>query len=206
MKDLILSMMVSLDGYVARPDGNLDWFRSDGELEAETLALLRDVDAMVFGRVSYLLLAEYWPAAGATAAGATAAAAPGGLTGGERGLELARLMNSIPKIVVSGTLRTAPWGPATIVGEGLAEELTRMKREARRDLVCFAGADLAFTLMSLGLVDQYRLLVHPIVLGTGIPLFHGLEPEQRLELTRTRTFPSGVVLLHYRRDRRAATA
>jgi RibD C-terminal domain len=100
MRKLILSMMVSLDGMIARPDGDLGWFLSDGEFESEMLDLLRNVDSILLGRVSYQLLADYWPSAGTPAA----SEAPGGFTSRNREIAFARLMNSIPKVVYSRTL------------------------------------------------------------------------------------------------------
>lgn len=197
MRKLILSMMVSLDGYIARADGNLDWFISDAQFEDEMLALLRSVDGMHFGRVSYQLLADYWPKAGTS----SAEEAPGGFTSKEREVAFASLMNSIPKTVYSRTMKQAGWGPVTVEAEISAEQITRLKQQSGRDLVFFAGADAASTLAKLDLFDEYRLMVHPVVLGAGIPLFTGLKEERMLKLQRTRTFPSGAVLLQYGRDR-----
>jgi dihydrofolate reductase len=196
MRKLIVSMMVSLDGMIARADGDLSWFRSDEQFEAKMLDLLRSVDAMLFGRVSYELLAEYWPTAGDIAAGG----APGGFTTRERQIEFARLMNGIHKVVFSRTLTQAHWGPATIVSDA-APAIASMKAQAGKDLVLFAGADLASSLVSLDVVDEMRLMVHPIVLGTGIPLFGAVSVERPLELREALTLPCGVVLLRYDRAR-----
>jgi dihydrofolate reductase len=197
MRNVILSMMVSLDGFIARPDGNLDWFLTDGEFEEEMLTLLNSVDNMLFGRVSYQLLADYWPTAGSSSADQ----APGGFTSKEREIAFARLMNSIPKTVYSRTLKNAAWGPVTVASDVNADEIARLKRQPGKDLVLFAGADLASAFAKLDLLDEYRLMIHPIALGAGIPLFTGLTEERRLKLQRTKPFPSGVVLLHYGRDR-----
>jgi dihydrofolate reductase len=197
MRRMILSMMVSLDGLTARPDGDLGWFLSDARFEDEMLSLLRGVDAMMFGRVSYQLLADYWPKAGKPGS----PDAPGGFTSEARANEFARLMNSIPKVVFSRTLPEATWGPATLVRENIAEEVARMKARPGKDLVLFAGAGLASTFMNLDLVDEFRLMVHPVVLGRGIALFDKVEAELPLKLLKADTFPSGVVLLRYERDR-----
>ena len=200
MRNVILSMMVSLDGMTAREDGNLDWFRTDGDFEVEMLGLLRNVDGMLFGRVSYEELGEYWPTAGTP----EAQEAPGGFTSRERQVAFAELMNSVPKIVYSRTLTHASWGPARVVGEVVAEEVASMKQEPGKDLVLFAGANLASAFIDLDLIDEYRLMVHPVVLGQGISLFKEVAQERELQLMRTRAFSSGVVLLQYARDRAAA--
>lgn len=199
MRKVILSMMLSLDGMTARPDGDLGWFLSDARFEDVMLSLLRSVDAMMFGRVSYQLLADFWPTAGTP----TSPDAPGGFTSRERAAEFARLMNSIPKVVFSRTLSEAAWGPARLVRDNVGEEVARMKAGPGKDLVLFAGAGLAKTFMNLDLVDEYRLMVHPIVLARGIGLFDGLTSERRLKLLGVQAFPSGIVLLRHERDRAA---
>jgi dihydrofolate reductase len=198
MRRVILSIAISLDGYIARPDGNLDWFLSGDDFEVEMLALLRSVDAMLFGRVAYELLASYWPSAGTLAAGD----APGGFTSKEREREFARLMNEIPKVVFSKTLEKASWGPVTLVRENIAEEIARMKQQPGKDLVLFAGAGIASTFMNLDLLDEYRLVVHPIVLGQGIPLVKDVRQERNLKLMVAKPLTSGLVILQYARDRR----
>lgn len=199
MRNVILSMAVSLDGSIARADGDLGWFLTDDGFEVEMLSLLHSVDAMMFGRVAYQLLAEYWPFAGTPASGD----APGGFTSKAREIEFAGLLNSIPKIVFSRTLTKAEWGPATIVRENISREIARMKQEPGKDLVLFAGANIGSTFVNLDLVDEYRLLVHPIVLARGLSLFKNVMEERKLKLLRTKSFDSGVVLLHYARDRAA---
>jgi dihydrofolate reductase len=198
MSKMILSMMVSLDGMIAGADGDLDWFRTDEEFEREMLGLLKSVDAFLFGRVAYQLLSGYWPTAGSSAE-----EAPGGFTSKQREIEFAGLMNSTPKVVFSRTLERAEWGPARIVKDDVAGEVARMKRQAKKDLVLFAGAGIAATFMNMDLIDEYRLMVHPIALGEGVPLFGGLEQVRALELASARALPSGVVRQIYRRDRSA---
>jgi dihydrofolate reductase len=196
MRKIILSMMVSLDMQIARADGNLDWFRSDTEFEAEMLHLLRAVDGMIFGRVSYELLAQYWPTAGCSDA-----SAPGGLSSQAVEKEFARLMNSVPKLVYSRTLKNADWGPVILINEVSAVEVERLRRQPGRDLVLFAGAKLASEFIRQDLIDEYRLMVHPLAIGSGIPLFQELAAERPLELQRSKALPCGVVLLQYARDR-----
>jgi len=202
MRKLILSMMLSADGHTARPDGDLGWFLTDADFEDEMLGLLGSVDAMLFGRKSYQLLAEYWPSAAAPGS----PEAPGGFTSRERAIEFARLMNTIPKLVISSERGALDWGPAQRIGDDLAAEVRRLKNEPGRALVAFAGATAAQSLIRLDLVDEYRLMLHPILLGQGLPLFgarppEGSLPEQPLKLLGSRTFSSGVVLVRYARDR-----
>lgn len=188
MRRIVLSMMVTLDGYAARPDGDMDVFGenfADDELLGYLADQLRSVDAYVFGRVAYELLAGFWPTAG-TGASST-----------DREVELAELMNSKLKIVVSKTLTDPVWTPATVIGGDLAAELAALKAEPGKDLALFAGATTASAVVDLRLVDEYRLMVYPIVVGKGQSPFRDLGQDRNLKLVDTRTFPSDVVLLRY---------
>jgi dihydrofolate reductase len=197
MKKIILSMMVSADGFTARADDSLDWFLTDADFEREMLALLNGVDAMLLGRRSYQLLADYWP----TAALPGSTDPPGGFTCRERAVEFARLMNDLPKIVFSTTLKRLAWGPGELVQHDVPGAVARLMAAPGRDLVLFAGASLARTFMQLDLVDEYRLMLHPVLLGSGLGLFDGACPERPLALRSAQTFSSGVVLLRYARAR-----
>jgi dihydrofolate reductase len=183
MRQLILSMLISLDGFIAHPDGDLSWFRTGPAFDDEVLALLRSVDAMIFGRVAYQALATYWPSAAAIATS-------------PQQREIADLMNAAPKVVASTTLHDPPWGPARVIGSDLVGEITALKREPGKDLVAFAGARLARALIEPGLVDRYRFYVHPLVLGRGIRLLDGLT-ERTLTLTSVRALPTGVAVVEY---------
>jgi dihydrofolate reductase len=200
MRKLILSMMVSADGFTARSDGDIGWFLTDAAFEDEMQRLLESVDAMLFGRKSYLELAAFWPTAGSPGA----ADAPGGFTSPERAIEFARLMNRIPKVVFSTTLKELSWGPGELVRGDVAASVSKMKAAFGRDLVLFAGAGLAGSFIELDLIDEYRLMVHPRLLGRGVGLFTGSTAERPLNLLRAKTFSSGVVLLHYARERMSA--
>lgn len=190
MSRILLSMMVTLDGRIARPDGALDWFRTGPAFEREQLALLRSVDAFVFGRVSYELLGAYWPAPGANQ----------GFTSTTVGDEFVHLLNTVPKIVFSRTLQVASWGPARIANGPLDQEVARL-RDSARDIVVFAGASLASAMMAADAIDEYRLAVHPTLLGAGPPLFRELPDELPLRLDRATPLDAGVVLMQYQRDR-----
>lgn len=199
MRRLILSMMVSLDGLTARPGGDLEWFRTDERFEEVMLSLLGSVDAILLGRVSYQLLSQFWPTAGTSDAPDNA----GGFTSRERRVAFARHLNSIPKVVFSRTLSRAEWGPSRIVRDAVAE-VPKMKSERGRDLVLFAGANLAATFIDHDFVDEYQLMVHPLLLGSGLDLFARARKERPLELLGVEPFPSGVVFLRYERRRQAS--
>lgn len=192
MRKLTLMMATTLDAKVAGPDGNLEWFRNDAGIEDTRLSLLHSVDAMIFGRVAYELLAGFWPTA-------TPAAHADGFTSPERAEEFIHLLNTIPKIVVSHGRPPLPWGPAqSISGDDVVGAVRGLKAKEGRDLVLFAGAELATTAIDADLVDEYRLMVHPTVLGKGLPLFDQVRSERALELVDATTFGCGVVELRYR--------
>lgn len=187
MRELILQMMVSVDGMTEGPGKNLDWvYVVDPDLDSNLAELLDSADAQIFGRASYELLAQYWPDA-----------ERGPATPGDK--MLAPKVNGLPKIVVSRQEPNLAWTPATRIGNNLASEVNALKDQPGRPLILFGGATTAREFMRLGLVDEYRLLVFPVLLGGGQPLFAGDQYSSELQLIQTISFAqSGVVLHRYR--------
>ena len=185
MRKVILSNLVTLDGFFAGPNGELDWHIVDEEFNQYANDLLSKVDALLFGRVTYQLMADYWPAA------ATNPSTP------KSDLEIADKMNNLPKIVFSKTLQEVKWNNSRLVKENIAEEISKMKQQPGKDMVIFGSGSIVSTFMQLGLIDEYRILVNPVVLGNGKPLFTGINDKQNLKLLKTRVFSSGVVILYY---------
>ena len=185
MGKVILSVMVSLDGFTAGPNGELDWINvRDDEFDAHMVNVLRGIDAMFLGRVAYELLAQHWPAAEDSNRKIEA--------------EQARLMNTIPKIVVSRSRPDLDWGPARRVGDDLHADVTELKETSDKDLALFAGASAISAFVGQGLVDEYRLAVFPVVLGNGQRLFETPQQYRSLKLLDSTTFAaSGVVILRY---------
>jgi dihydrofolate reductase len=184
MRKLIYSMGVSLDGFIAGPDGEIDWSAPDEELHRFHNRQTRELGAQLCGRRLYEEMA-YWETADENPS------LP------EHELEFARIWKDTPKIVFSKTLEKVE-GNARLVRDGVAEEVAKLKEQPGRDLAV-GGAGLASTCIELGLVDEYRLFVSPVVLGGGTPYFPALDERIRLELVETRTFGSRVVYVRYRR-------
>ena len=184
MRKLIYSMGVSLDGFIAGPGGEIDWSAPDEELHRFHNQQTRELGAHLCGRRLYGVM-RYWE---------TADQSP--LTP-EHELEFARIWKKLPKIVFSRTLERVE-GNARLVRDGLAEEVVRLKQQPGKDLAV-GGAGLASTLIQLGLIDEYRLFVSPVVLGAGTPYFPALDARIDLELVETQTFGSRVVYVRYRR-------
>jgi dihydrofolate reductase len=184
MRKVIYSMGVSLDGFIAGPDGEIDWSAPDEELHRFHNQQARELGAHLFGRGLYEVM-RYWE---------TADQNP---SAGEPVLEFARIWQDLPKIVFSTTLETVE-GNARLVRDGVAEEVAKLKEQPGKDLAV-GGAGLASTFARLGLIDEYRLFVSPVVLGGGTPYFPALDDRVDLELVETRTFGSRVVYLRYQR-------
>jgi dihydrofolate reductase len=185
MGRLIYLMNVSLDGFVETPDHSLDWTNVDEELHTWFNDELRRTDAELYGRRLYEVMAAYWPTAEADPSATDAM------------LDFARIWNAKPKIVFSTTLDAVD-GNSRLVKGDVGEHLARLRTEFDGDL-SVGGPTLASAFIRRGLIDEYRLLVHPVVLGAGTPFFPTLDDRIGLRLTETRTFASGVVLLSYSR-------
>jgi dihydrofolate reductase len=184
MRKLIYSMGVSLDGFIAGPHGEIDWSAPDEELHRFHNEQTRELGVHLCGRRLYEVMV-YWETADQDPAAA------------EHEREFARIWQQTPKVVFSRTLDRVE-GNARLVGDDVAAEVAELKRQPGKDLAV-GGADLAATLISHGLVDEFGLFVSPVILGAGTPFFRAVETRLDLELLETRTFGSRVVYLRYAR-------
>lgn len=183
MRKIVFMMSVSIDGYFEGPDRELDWQLVDGELHGHFNDWLSTAGAFLDGRVTYELMAGFWPTADADPDASPQTA------------EFAGIWREMPKIVFSRTLDRAEWN-TQIRREVDRAEILAMKEQPGGDLV-LGGADLAATFMRLGLVDEYRFYVHPVLIGRGRRLFEPSDTRISLALAETKTFGNGVVLLRY---------
>jgi dihydrofolate reductase len=184
MRKLIYSMGVSLDGFIAGPGGEIDWSAPDEELHRFHNEQTRELGAQLCGRRLYEEMV-YWETADENPSATDVE------------LEFARIWQELPKIVFSMTLEQVE-GHARLATDGLAEEVAKLKAQPGKDLA-IGGAGLAASAIALGLVDEYRRFVSPVVLGGGTPYFPPLQERIDLELVETRTFGSRVVYVRYRR-------
>ena len=185
MRKVISFMHVSLDGFTTGPNGELEWAIVDEELNPYVDALFRNVDTALYGRVTYLGMQSYWPTV---------------LTDPEaspRDLKHANWVENVSKIVFSTTLSRAEWNNSRLVKDHIVEEIESLKHQPGLDLMIFGSPRLTHTFIHLGLIDEYRLFLNPIVLGGGIPLFQDIKDQTKLKLLEAKTFQSGVVGLHY---------
>lgn len=177
MRRVIVSNLMSLDGYFERPNKEFDWFVPDEDFLDYAKKLLRSVDTILFGRVTYLHMAAYWPKA-----------APD---------EIAGKMNSLPKVVFSRTLEKADWNNSRLVRTDAAGEVAKRKEAPGGDMVIFGSAELASSLLQAGQIDEYRVILDPVLLGAGNSLFPNIKKKLKLRLLGTETLRSGVVILSY---------
>ena len=187
MGKLIYLLNVSLDGFVETPDHSLEWATVDDELHQWFNDQMRTLDAQLYGRRIYELMAGHWP---------TAESDPS-VTATER--EFAQIWRDIPKIVFSSSLQKVSHNSRLVSGD-VGEELTRLKTEFKGDMDV-GGATLAASFIRAGLVDDFRMVVHPVILGAGTPFLPPLDTPIPLRLTETKTFESGVVYFGYSANR-----
>jgi dihydrofolate reductase len=187
MRKIVVSLSVSLDGFVEGPDREIDWHLVDEELHTHFNEELRAMSAFLDGRVTHELMAGFWPTADADPAGSPAVR------------EFAGIWRDMPKFVFSRTLASADWN-STVVREVVPAEIAALKAQPGGDMA-LGGAELVRTFRALDLVDSYRLYVNPVLLGRGHRLFADADSRTPLRPAGTRTFGNGVVLLRYDRDR-----
>ena len=177
MARLIMWNLMTLDGFVEGPGRDISWLSDvwGEELEKLSIDQGKSAGALMFGRVTYELMANHWP--------------------NEKG-EIADYMNALPKYVFSRTLTTSSWNNTQMFGDDVQGTVARLKRETAKDIFLFGSADLAASLISHGLIDEFRIGVNPLLLGGGSPLF---KPGERvkLKLIDSRTHSTGVVILRY---------
>jgi dihydrofolate reductase len=184
MRSVTYSMGVSLDGYIVGPDGTFDWTEPDEEVFRFVTDEIREVGVHLLGRRLYETML-YWE---------TADQDP---SLDESLREWAALWNPLPKVVFSTTL-SAVQGNARLASGGLAEEIERLRAAPEAGDIAIGGATLAAQAAAFGLIDEYRLRVHPVLVGGGTPYFAELDRRVDLEVVETRTFSSGVIYLRYR--------
>lgn len=185
MRKVIVTMWITLDGFIAGPNNEMDWVMVDEAMGKYEDDLISAADTLLLGRVTYQSFAGAWPYV------------PENPSASEGEKEYARKLNAMRKIVFSGTLEKTEWNNSALAKEIVPEEIEKIKQEPGKDIVIYGSASIIQALTNLGLIDEYQILVHPVVLGSGKPLFTNIQDRQNLKLVQTRTFPSGVVGLYY---------
>ncbi len=188
MRKLIYTAWTTLDGYIAGPEGEMDWIRGDDEMSAYEIGVVSDADTLMLGRQTYLDFAGYWPAAAKDPSKPAWERAYGAK------------VDALRKIVVSRTLKETPWQDATILRELTADKVMALKNGGTgKNIVMYGSAGVVQQLAGMGLVDEFHLLTHPLVLGGGRLLFENIDKRIELERAAAEPFKSGVVKLVYKR-------
>jgi len=191
MRKVILSMQMSLDGFAAGPNDEMDWLPPFQDQEAwrdihEAMwAELRTVDTLLLGRVTYQIWEKYWPAAATNPASTP------------NDIKFSRYADETQKIVFSRTLDSIDWRNTRLIQKDIPPEIAKLKQQPGKNMVVAGGPGLAQTFMRLGLIDEYGVTVHPVLLGKGKPLFKDLSERINLRLVDTRRFGSGAAHLRY---------
>ena len=186
MRKIVLLEHISLDGYMAGPNGEMNWIRFNEELADFGHQATDRCDAVIYGRKTYEMMAAYWPTAGDQPSAS------------EHDKSHSAWVNQAEKFIVSHSLQSAPWGgfgDCTIVGD--IQQFAAIKDRPGRDIVLIGSIDTARALIDAGLVEEYYLTVNPAILGEGRRLFDDIHNKIDLKLADSQTFSTGVVACHY---------
>ena len=186
MKKIIAFEWLSLDGFIGGPNRESDWFIWDEEVGSYAKKVQSTSDTMLFGRTTYEIMANYWPTPSSSTEDPV----------------LTDFMNDTNKIVFSKTLeKTDPiigWKNSKLVSEITPEAIKKIKQQARKNILIYGSGSIVSQLMKLGLMDEYQIMVNPIVLGSGKALFQNIEEKSKLKLLKTKKFKCGNVLIIYK--------
>jgi dihydrofolate reductase len=194
MAKVVSHTFVSLDGYMVGDDEDMSWVIDtfDAQMGKDIGNSFQEIGAILLGRVTYDIMSAYWPHA-----------VPDGNYDYDNPAEgsedpvITEGMNTLPKIVFSRTLETADWNNSRIVRDDIGEEVSRLKEQPGKDLMIQGSASIVQQLTNLGLIDEYRLLVHPVVLGSGKPLFQNIDDRAKLKLVDSKVYDNGVIGVQY---------
>ncbi|MGN6542650.1 MAG: dihydrofolate reductase family protein [Ginsengibacter sp.] len=181
MRKIVLFNLMTLDGYFEGENADISWHNVDQEFNDFAIAQLKTADMLLFGRKTYQLMAAYWPTA----------------EGIKDNPVIADLMNQIDKIVFSKSLEKAHWDHARVISEGLLDEVKKLKSIPGKDVFIFGSADLSSTFIDHDLIDEFRIMINPLILGNGTPMFKSITTKIDLQLLKTKVFGNGNVLLNY---------
>lgn len=185
MKKIIVSMHISLDGFVAGLNGEMNWIKFDEELFNFVGTMTNEADTALYGRKTYEMMHNYWP---------TADQKP---NANKHDIEHAKWYKQSQKIVVSTTLNESGLEKTKVIGNNLAENIKKLKQENGKNIIVFGSASVTHFLFNKGLIDEFWLFVNPVVIGSGIPLFKEIKSTVNLKFAGCKQFSCGVAGLHY---------
>lgn len=182
MGKLSVFNFLTLNGFFKGPGGDLSWHKHGGEESEYAMEGLKSDSILLFGRVTYQMMAGWWPTPEAI----------------KTNPEVANGMNASEKIVFSKTLKKADWNNTRLIKDNLGEEVKKLKQQSGKAITVLGSGSIVTQLAEQGLIDEYLLMIDPVVLGDGTPIFQNIKHPLDLVLTNTRAFKSGVVLLSYK--------
>jgi dihydrofolate reductase len=185
MRKIISFMHISLDGFVAGPNGEMDWIKVNDEIFDYGHTRISEGDTALYGRVTFQMMENYWP---------TAADKP---TASKHDKEHSKWYSKVHKVVLSKTLNAADFTNTTIISENLSDKINEIKQTPGSDILLFGSPSATHSLIQQNLIDGYWLFVNPVVLGKGIPLFVDIKEKINLKLLTTKQFTCGVTELNY---------
>lgn len=187
MRSLVSFMHVSLDGFVAGPNGEMGWIKVDEEIFDYAGQRTSESDTALYGRVTYQMMESYWP---------TAADKP---NASKHDKEHSEWYKKVDKVVISKSMQGQQLPNTIIIGDDIAHRVNALKQQAGKEIIIFGSPGASHTLMQYGLIDEFWLFINPIILGQGIPLFKDVKEATKLTLVKSFQFASGVVCLHYKK-------
>ncbi|WP_160724955.1 dihydrofolate reductase family protein [Bacillus sp. USDA818B3_A] len=187
MRKLVLFLHASLDGFVEGPNGEMDigWVSYDADFEKHSKNILSTADTVIWGRGTYQMMHSYWTSV------------PSDPSASQHERNHAEWIEKTEKIVFSTTLEKVEWNNSRLVKENVEEEIKNLKQQPGKDMVILGSPGLAHYLMQLDLIDEYKITVSPVLIGSGLPLFQGLMERVNLKLIENKTFDSGAIALVY---------
>src|SRR5215203_4672642 len=188
MRKIISFMHISLDGFVAGPNGEIDWVKVDEEIFDHVGKRISEGDTALYGRVTYEMMENYWP---------TAEDEP---DASKHDIEHSKWYNKVHKVVLSKTMKDADLTNTTIISDNLSDRINEIKQQEGKEILIFGSPTATHSLIQQNLIDGYWLIVNPIILGQGIPLFVDIKDKIKLKLLTTRQFTCEVTELNYAVD------
>lgn len=178
-------MHISLDGFVAGPNGEMNWIKADEEIFDHVGKRIKECDTSLYGRVTFQMMENYWPTAGDKPSAT------------RHEIEHSKWYSKVHKVVLSKTMKEADLTDTKIISDNLSDRINEIKQHSGEEILLFGSPTATHSLIQLNLIDGYWLFVNPVILGCGIPLFTGIKDKIKLKLITTRQFNCGVTELNY---------
>jgi dihydrofolate reductase len=178
-------MHTSLDGFVAGPNGEMDWINVDDAMFDFVATMTEQADTALYGRITYEMMQSYWPTAGEQP------------NASKHDIEHSAWYNTVSKVVLSKTIDETGLHNTKVISDQLEDNINTLKQQEGKNILIFGSPAASQSLLNEGLIDEFWLFVNPIILGKGMPLFKDITGTTKLKLVESKTFASGVIALHY---------